>query len=315
MSYLETERQKVIELGRELFNGNTGGVYRGKERNFVLLNPVENLYEDIRDKAIQYFKENKIVWWPGGQEPSGHMLSSQIACVNHLFFLRNDKEAALNVLKGIHPDFVEVCPDFEDGYIGFEVTSNGSYLNEVAPGKQQTRGANCTSVDAMMSGKLRNSKKIQVLIEWKYTESYPNSCKADGSSGATRQSRYNKLIQDPESPLKAHVPMENFYYEPIYQLMRQTLLAWQMVKHKKRELQADDWIHIDVIPENNKQLRNKVYAPDLFADDLHQSWTSLLKEPGKYKMITQQQLLHPIFLNKSYNKQVEYLDTRYWEKQ
>jgi len=312
MNYLEIERQRAVELGKNLFDNQTGGVYRSKERDFVLLNPEENLFDGIREETIKYFKANRIVWWPGGEEPSGHLLSSQIACVNHLFFLRKDKVAALQILQGLNSEFEEACPDFEGGYIGFEVTSNESYLNEVAQGKQQTRGANCTSVDAMMSGKLSNGKKIQVLIEWKYTESYPNSCKADGSSGETRQSRYNALITDPESPLKADVPIENFYYEPIYQLMRQTLLAWQMVKHKEQELKADDWLHIDVVPENNIQLRNKVYAPDLVKDDLHHSWTSLLKQSEKYQLITPQRLLNPLSSNITYQNQLEYLKTRYW---
>lgn len=312
MNYLESQRKKACQLAEQMFENRKGGVYRKIPRDFVLINPEENLYTKIRKEAIQYFADNKIVWWPGGKEPTGHLLSSQIACINHLFFLRKDKEAALQVLKGINPDFVEVCLDFEDGYIGFEVTSKESYLNEVAPGKKQTRGANCTSVDAMMTGKLNSGKKIQVLIEWKYTESYPKACKADGSSGETRQKRYNDLILDNHSPLVAKVPIENYYYEPIYQLMRQTLLAWKMIKHKEQELHADDWLHIDVIPENNVQLRRKVHAPDLDKEDLHKSWTSLLKQPGRYKILTPNQLLNPLTSIHKFQNQIEYLQTRYW---
>ncbi|MCU4177318.1 PGN_0703 family putative restriction endonuclease [Carboxylicivirga sp. N1Y90] len=312
MNYLENQRKKACQLVNEIFDCEAGGIYRGKERDFVLLNPLENLYSGIRHEAIEYFNDNKIVWWPGCNVPTGHLLSSQIACVNHLCFLRNNKEAALKVLQGLNPEFMEACADFEDGYVGFEVTSNESYLNEVKPGKKQTRGANCTSVDAMMSGKLTSGKKIQVLIEWKYTESYPKSCKADGSSGETRQNRYNALINDHDSPVKAKVPIQNFYYEPIYQLMRQTLLAWQMVKHKEQELNADDWLHIDVIPEDNIQLRNKVGAPDLVIDNLHESWTSLLKKPEKYRMFTPEDLLKPLAGNKELESQINYLRTRYW---
>ena len=43
----------------------------------------------IREDAIAYFRSNHIPWWKGAaDEPTGHVLSSQIACVNHLYLLR-----------------------------------------------------------------------------------------------------------------------------------------------------------------------------------------------------------------------------------
>jgi hypothetical protein len=44
--------------------------------------------------------------------------------------------------------------------------------------------------------------------------------------------------------------------------MRHTLLAWQMTKNKTNELNADDWLHLDIIPENNyKGLLSNGYRP------------------------------------------------------
>jgi hypothetical protein len=216
------------------------------------------------------------------------------------------------ILQNINSDFVELFPDFEHGYIGFEVVSKNSYLGEVADGKEQTRGANCTSVDAMMTGVLRNGKKIQVLIEWKYTELYPKLDKSAGSSGTTRKNRYDNLIDDNDSPLNRTVSIDNFYYEPFYQLMRQTLLAWQMIKNKANELYADEWIHLDVIPENNLILRYQVPSPDFIQMDIEAAWKSQLKEPEMYNVITPQKLLKPLIFDTDYRSLITYLNKRYW---
>ena len=312
MNYKESERDKIVSIRTACFKDPGGGIYHKKSQPFVLLDPAKNLWYNIRNDALSYFNINKIVWWPVNIDPTGHLLSSQVSCVNHLFFLRNDKDAALKILKELDQNFIDVCADFEAGYIGFEVVSKGSYLGEVPAGKKQTRGANCTSIDAMMAGILTNGKKVQVLIEWKYTECYEKECKADGSSGVVRKKRYNHLIGDPNSPIKATVSLDNLYYEPFYQIMRQTLLAWQMVKNKKIELNADDWLHFDVIPENNLNLRYKVAAPDLLQIGIEEAWKSQLKDPHRYNVITPQRLLKPILFDAKYRSLINYLNFRYW---
>ena len=55
-----------------------------KFRDFVLIENMNNLFAPIRTEVVEYFKENKVSWW-GGRKPTGHALSSQIACVNHLY--------------------------------------------------------------------------------------------------------------------------------------------------------------------------------------------------------------------------------------
>lgn len=318
MKYREKEREKVIRIRDSVFNDPGGGIYNKSPRPFVLLNAKKNLYHKIRKDAIGYFSKNGIVWWHDESKktitptPPGHLLSSQISCLNHLFFLREDKQASLKLLQNIDKNFVDVCADFEKGYIGFEVVSKNSYLNEVAPGTRQTRGANCTSIDAMMTGMTGDGKKIQIVIEWKYTEYYNNTCQADGPSGKTRKDRYNHLILAKDSPINCPVSLDNLYYDPFYQIMRQTLLAWQMVKHKKDELQADDWIHLDVIPETNLDLRYKVHAPDLIQSGVEDAWRAVLKYPDKYQVITPQQLMKPFIFDGQYRGLINYLDRRYW---
>lgn len=307
MNYREAERRRNINHRNRIFKDP--GI---KGEPYILQIPEKNLYYSIRKNAQNYFEVNNIVWWPGSKMVSGHMLSSQVSCVNHLFFLRDQKDAALKVLKNIDPGFTDIFPAFENGYVGFEVVSHQSYLNEIAQGKTQTRGANCTSVDAMMLGEKRDGKKIQVLIEWKYTEFYNPEDKSAGDSGRTRKTRYDVLINDPGSPFRLSVPIENYYYEPFYQLMRQTLLAWQMIIHKNEEFDADDWLHLDVIPENNLSLRYKVTSPNLAKISLEDAWKSQLKFPEKYLIITPQKLLQPILYEKKYGGVVNYLFKRYW---
>ena len=96
------ERERHLELiGRSFFGRDSGnGFFMGRRYPFVLRDGGNNLYEPIRNDAIQYFKENDISWW-GGTAPTGHVLSSQIACLNHLFAIRKDPEAVLAVVKGL----------------------------------------------------------------------------------------------------------------------------------------------------------------------------------------------------------------------
>ena len=308
MSYKQKQEKKQIEIRDSLFHDPGFGEFRSKDRPFVLKKAELNLHAKIRRQAIDYFDKYEVEWWGGSL--TGHLLSSQVSCLNHLFFLRNEKDLALRLLQGLNKDFVDVC-EIDDGFIGFEAISKGSYLNE---GKTLKRGANCTSIDAMMIGKTITGKKILVLIEWKYTELYSKECKADGSSGKTRKARYNDLICDAKSPINAPKNLDNLYYEPFYQIMRQTLLAWQMVENK--DYDADDWMHIEVVPENNIDLRYKVHSPDFEQSSVEDAWKNILKDGDKYQMISPQRMLKPfIFDSKSTaltRSVINYLIKRYW---
>ena len=94
--------------------------------------------------------------------------------------------------------------------------------------------------------------------------------------------------------------------------MRQTLLAWQMTKNKANELKADDWLHLDIIPENNLNLRYQVPAPDLMQSGIEEAWKSQLKEPEKYNVMTPQKLFKPFIFDSNYRSLITYLNKRYW---
>ena len=168
MSYKENERKKSILSRDEIFNDPGGGIFSGMKREFVLNNSHLNLWEGIRENAIDYFKNNNIAWWTGGvnNEPNGHLLSSQIACINHLYPARQIEDMANHIVRQIDPS-LERAFQLDGGYVEFEVIGEQNYLNE----KSHQRGANSTSIDAVMIGGKKSGEKFLIGIEWEYTES------------------------------------------------------------------------------------------------------------------------------------------------
>lgn len=313
MKYKEAQREHQVEIRDALFNDPGQGIYRKKQRPFVLQNSTLNLWEGIRGNAIEYFSDNKISWWDSGKIPTGHLLSSQISCVNHLFILRDREDLATAVLQAADSTIVKALK-LDSGYVEFEKLGKERLGLE----KQHKRGANCTSIDAMMLGLREDNSKVIVLIEWKYTEEYiSTSSKANGDSGKIRLEAYRDLLQNKNCPI-LHQPLEDLYYEPFYQLMRQTLLAWQMVERK--EYGAIDYLHLDIIPRENKELRNIVTSPGLNGKTMHEAWANVLKPEAKkkYQMLSNEEFLKPIFESKTIDAfetraLKKYLNIRYFK--
>ena len=311
---LHYDRQISVLNAHPDFFGNDkgGGSFKGKKYPFVLEKGVHNLFEPIRSSACQYFRDNNISWW-GGHAPTGHMLSSQIACLNHLFAIREDADAVLALINNIRPDlhFEKVLPlaiDKDRKYIAFEAVSAIDHLNEGEP----TRGANCTSVDALIAAETANGDVWLLPIEWKYTESYPPTDKSgEARKGEIRLGRYSDLLRNSEYLRKydsyAHTP---YFFEPFYQLMRQTLWAEQMILHKDSEwIKADHFLHLHVIPSGNASLLNKKYR--CTGKDMEESWHDHLLSDS-YQIITPEKLLYPLQETGRYSKLMEYLGVRYW---
>ncbi len=313
-------RQEELIKSSDIFLGDEGnGYFNGVPRAFVLRNGMNNIYEPIRDGVVKYFKDNNISWW-GGYTPTGHTLSSQIACLNHLFAIMNDKEAVLEILNGVRDEFVDILPmrcDAEPQYIGFEVVSTKDHLSE----KSSTRGTNCTSIDALIYAVHKEDKRRWlILIEWKYTENYsnedksnedrPNENKGSNGKGLERMSRYASLT-DASTQLKS---LESYYgsiyyQEPFYQLMRQTLWAENIIKHSEEEIfKAEDYLHIHVIPRDNRDLLYKKYR--ISGRGMEESWRSMLRDQSKYVIVDPQRLFAPIV--DKYPQLSSYLEKRYW---
>lgn len=179
MSYYLSQKEKCISI-RDLLIGDHGqGLFFKIPRDFVLVNPELNLMDEIRIEAEKYFRDNGIPFWNTGEtrgkgvnKPSGHMLSSQVACINHLFFFRQNQEIATAILKAVDKNVkaaLRLDNDKSDpGFVSFEVISKENYLKE----RRHNRGAHSTSIDAVMLGELNDGTRKLFFIEWKYVEEY-----------------------------------------------------------------------------------------------------------------------------------------------
>lgn len=302
MRYRESQREKAIEMRNKLFHDPGNGMFMQKEREFVLEDPILNIWEGIRFDAVDYFNRNKISWWKGkAEEPTGHLLSSQIACINHLYFLRQRPDAVTQILKNIDPQVEKACL-VDDGFVEFEFIGDKQYLQE----RGFTRGANCTSVDAVMIGLLKEGGKRLYLVEWKYTEDYASEDKYIPE----RARVYDALLTSSDSPFLPTIDVKSFYYEPFYQLMRQTLLAEQCVKNKDHGVES--YKHLHIVPEDNVELKTKITSPYFSGPDIHTVWTSILKNKDNFIAISPKNFIEPVKSVQDTLSILKYLDSRYW---
>ena len=261
---------------------------------------MKNLYKGIGNDAISYFKRNNILWWREDEDryfPTGHLVSSQIHCLNHLFALRKDDVAIKAIIeKAIGLKIKKVYSSSIDKYssfISFEfICKNKTLLHE----NYETRGANCTSVDALVYVQTIDNKNILIPIEWKYTETYQGK-----EANKESLDRYPKLI-DSASNLKKWDDL--YKADPYYELMRQTLLMEQIIKQKDiNGIKAVDFRHIMVIPNAHTELKNAI----------EEKYIPTLKDKSKFIIIDPQDLLSPLKGNDDYKELLNYLETRYWK--
>lgn len=91
--------------------------------------------------------------------------------------------------------------------------------------------------------------------------------------------------------------------------MRQTLWAENVVRHSVNEtLQAEDYLHIHVIPAENKDLLDKKYK--VSGMGMEATWRSMLNDQSKYVIIDPRVLFEPLVGR--YPDLASYLEMRYW---
>lgn len=302
MNYRDSEKARSQEILNKIIRAKGNGYFSGRRYEFVLDQGELNLWDGIREDALDYFKKNSIAWWKGGPEniPTGHLFSSQIACLNHLYWLRKRKDAVLAVVKELHSEVYDI-EIMDDGYIEFEVIGKKNYLGE----RSHSRGANATAFDSVVIAKKNKGNNLLIVIEWKYTEKYngKNLYKKE------RAKIYDRFFDDSSCPIKVK-EKKSLCYEPYYQLMRQTLLSWKMTK--AQEYGCDEYIHIHVIPKENKELLDVNTSPLLKGIGLEEAWKSVLKNPRRYNVISPKNLLAPVINLPETKSIITYLDKRYW---
>ncbi len=224
---------------------------------------VENLFPSIRDKggAIDYFKQRGMKWWKSSRSgddstsnrPTRNMASSQVACVNFLLPLAAIPGALQSLLRALDDDIkdvVQICNKGLSSLVEFEWNGEGDYSLE----GNTTRGAQNTSIDGFLVAETKSGNRRAYLLEWKYVEQYLISkpdFKGEGKAGDTRRRRYGDLFHASYSSFNPDTApnMDDFLFEPFYQLMRQRLLADRMVQNK--ELCVDEAKVVVVVPEEN----------------------------------------------------------------
>lgn len=252
-----------------------GGVYRRKPREFVLPpGSLENLFPTIRVTVPDYFRRNKISW----HSPT-HLLSSQVFCVNFLEPFAFEPDALRRLFEpivGPIDEMLEPEPTSHPGrFVAYEFIGGSDYLNE-ARGTERARGANCTSVDAAIRFRTQTGAIEVALIEWKYTESY--KAPAADPRNEERKRRYQNLAFHPDGPLRPDLGIElvEFFTEPIYQLLRQQMLAMQM--EKAHELGATRVRTILVVPGANLAFKCLKIGPlRAFGEDVTSAWHAVLQ--------------------------------------
>lgn len=294
------------------------GIYKSKPRVFCL--PVEfagqNLVPEIRETAVSHFSEHGIKWHDGLQgKPSNHLCDSQVCCVNLLFPLADKPNELAQVFRLVYPDIEKMLPIENGRYVSFEWIGQENYLGErISRSGQRTRGANCTSADAIVMFERKDKKRQVVLIEWKYTESYGGSFLKYSDSGTDRTEIYRHLFEESDCPInKDSLPgFDSLFYEPFYQFMRQQFLANEM--EKAREMGADIVSVLHIAPARNEDFR-RVTSPALekLGESATGIWARLVRTEGRFISVSTEKLfgnLSPTQLPEL-KSWIEYIHSRY----
>jgi hypothetical protein len=257
------------------------GADRGPAYDFCL--PREHaalsLLPEVREPALALFAELGIPWHAGVDGgPSNHLLSSQVQCVNALGQMVHDPErlrlAFVDALGT--QDVLEIEPG---RFLTFEYIGPNDYFNE-APTGSRIRGAHCTSVDAAFLHRTSDGLVELVLLEWKYTESY-RARPAEPAKDQVRWERYGAVWSDPDGPILPALPFKQILQEPLYQLVRQQLLAHAL--EKDRAHGADRVRVVHVSPGGNTAYQQSLQpAHRALGDSVTEVWSKLMRHPDRF---------------------------------
>lgn len=264
----------------------------------------ENLYPALRGigGAVDFFRERGVSWHRTGRSgdtrghngPTRNMASSQIACANFFLPLLDIEGSLTAVARSIDSDVEEVIAIQHQGRTSTVEFEWIGAKRSLEGGRQ--RGANNTSVDALLLAR-SGSGCCAYLLEWKYVEEYPPAKDlGNGKSGDTRRSRYAHLFNCPDSSFNAAMPLDAFFFEPFYQIMRQQLLADRMVRDN--ELGVTDAKVIVVVPQQNVAYRDRVTSPALasrFPDmNVEAVVRACLKKPNHFSVTNPATLVNAV---------------------
>jgi hypothetical protein len=253
----------------------------------------DNLLAGVRTEALSRMQRYGIVWHGetpraglnGDAGPTTNLLSSQIQCINSLLSLENQPDLLLDRVQSVVPGARKLVPIRHtnqakpEGLVAFEWIGRKNYLGEKVSG-QRTRGARVTSADGLIIAEREAGRRTGVLIEWKFTESYPSAMGSFiGSSGADRRETYRARYEAATSPFTGEKPpIDAFFHEPNYQFLRQTLLAQAMVEAKEHGV--DSMVVLALMPAGNRPLmRGVAEGLRTYGETLDVAWSTLVSGP------------------------------------
>jgi len=295
--------QSLPERARESAKYLLGGRAKPSAPEYGFCLPLEfaslSLLPEVRESALKLFADLGIPWHMGVEGgPSNHLLSSQVQCVNALGQMVSDPKRIIQAFGGLLGSS-EVYEIEEGRYLTFEFIGDRDYFNESKSGKR-TRGSQCTSVDSAFLHRTSQGVKELVLIEWKYVESYSakprNMAKLE-----IRRSRYESALKREDSPVRSDLlAFEDLLDEPIYQLMRQQLLAREL--ERERAYDADVVRILHVHPVANQAYDQSIHRPSQRAlgSNVGEVWASLLRCPDRYMTVDNSHFLDPGITSNEY---------------
>ena len=277
------------------------GFERGPPYDFCL--PAEfaafSLLPEVRDPALALFAELGIPWHAGvGGGPSNHLLSSQVQCVNALGQMATDPD---RIVRAFGPTLgTDEVDQIEPGrWLTFEYIGSNDHLHEAVDGAR-IRGSHCTSVDAAFVHRTHNGLRELILVEWKYTEAYRRR-RAVPAPDAVRLERYGRLLTAPDGPIiDGLLPFTGLLQEPLYQLMRQQLLAYELEKSQAHDVDRVRVVH--VMPAANRAYNDSLYGVHALqlGNTVKEVWQRLLRRPDRFVSVDSALFLDPKITSEHY---------------
>ncbi len=292
-SFIADQRADQSHWFTEHLPDNCG--YRGSPYRLAPEDRRHNLAPVLQDTAERLFSAEPVIQW---HQHASHGLSSQVCCLNFLLPFAQRPELLGRWVEHVTGDQVaEMLPvergrAGEDWFVTFEWIGEVDHLNEAKPGTARKRGANATAADAAVLYRDGHGRTQLLLIEWKYTERYGAPLGPKGKD--TRRSRYGGIFRQPTGPIRADadVALDDFFYEPFYQLLRQQMLAWHT---ERADPNIDRARVVHLSPSGNRPLHD-VTSPNLrrFGDDAFEVFAGLLADPTSFIGMTIEAAFAPL---------------------
>ena len=248
--------------------------------------PVEHaaltLLPEVRQTALELFAAESVQWHAGTPAgPGNHLLSSQVQCVNALGQMVHDPTRLQRAFGLAGSEVLQIEPG---RFLTFEYIGPTDFFGEVPRGAR-TRGAHCTSVDAAFLHRRQDGLVELVLVEWKYTESY-SLRRPEPAKDEERRRRYEAALLADDAPVRSDLlPFHLLLDEPLYQRVRQQLLAHELEKARAHGADVVRVVHVlspDNVAYQQSLVRDESRALGSTVEDV---WRQLLVRPDRFSSL------------------------------